>query len=155
MFEQLLKVRYIAVIIVILAVLHAAAFLILGTKVAIQAYAHVIVGGGSTESRPGLELLHSLDFLFVSLVLMVLALGIAKLFLLGPNVDESGLPSWLRLHSITELKVLLWETVLTTLLIASLPGLVAGLFGQLNWMVLVIPTAILVLAVSLHFMKKT
>ena len=154
MFEQLLKVRYIAVIIVILAVLHAAAFLILGTKVAIQAYAHVIVGGGSTESRPGLELLHSLDFLFVSLVLMVLALGIAKLFLLGPNVEESGLPVWLRLHSISELKVLLWETVLTTLLIASLPGLVAGLLGNLDWRVLVTPSAILVLALSLYFMKK-
>jgi hypothetical protein len=155
MFEQLLKVRYAAVIIVILAVLHAAAFLVLGTKIAIQAYAHIVVGGVSTEVRPGLELLHSLDFLFVSLVLMVLALGIAKLFLLGPNVDESGLPTWLRLHSISELKVLLWETVLTTLLIASLPGLVAGLFGQLNWIVLVIPSAILVLALSLYFMKKT
>ena len=154
MFERLLKIRYIAVVIVILAVLHAIAFLVLGTKVAIQAYAHVLRSAASTEPRPGLELLHSLDFLFVSLVLMVLALGIAKLFLLGPNVDESGLPTWLRLHSISELKVLLWETVLTTLLIASLPGLVAGLFGNLNWMVLVIPAAILVLALSLYFMKK-
>ena len=95
MFEQLLKVRYIAIVIVILAVLHAIAFLVLGTKVAIQAYAHVLRSAASTEPRPGLELLHSLDFLFVSLVLMVLALGIAKLFLLGPNVDESGLPTWL------------------------------------------------------------
>ena len=155
MFEHLLKIRYVAVVIVILAVLHAVAFLVLGTKVAIQAYAHILQGGASAELRPGLELLHSLDFLFVSLVLMVLALGIAKLFLLGPNVDESRLPSWLRLHSITELKVLLWETVLTTLLIASLPGLVSGLFGQLNWTVLVTPAAILVLALSLYFMKKS
>jgi len=31
---------------------------------------------------------------------------------------------------------------------------VAGLFGNLNWMVLVIPAAILVLALSLYFMKK-
>jgi len=85
---------------------------------------------------------------------MVLALGIAKLFLLGPNVEESGLPVWLRLHSISELKVLLWETVLTTLLIASLPGLVAGLLGNLDWRVLVTPSAILVLALSLYFMKK-
>ena len=154
MFEHLLKVRYVAVVIVILAVLHAVAFLVLGTKLAFQAYAHILIGGGASEARPGLELLHSLDFLFVSLVLMVLALGIAKLFLLGPNMEESGLPVWLRLHSISELKVLLWETVLTTLLIASLPGLVAGLLGNLDWRVLVTPSAILVLALSLYFMKK-
>jgi uncharacterized membrane protein YqhA len=154
MFERLLKIRYIAIVIVILAVLHAIAFLLLGIKLAFQSYAHVITGG-STEARPGLELLHSLDFLFVSMVLLVLGLGIAKLFLLGPNVEEAGLPIWLRINSISELKVLLWETVLTTLLIAGLPGLVTGLFGDLNWTVLVIPTAILVLALSLYFMKKT
>jgi uncharacterized membrane protein YqhA len=154
MFEHLLKVRYVAIVIVILAVLHAMAFLVLGTKLAITAYTHILTGSGPAEARPGLELLHSLDFLFISLVLMVLALGIAKLFLLHPKVDEGDLPIWLRIQSIGELKVLLWETVLTTLLIASLPLLVAGLVGQISWMVLVIPAAILLLALSLFFMKK-
>ena len=64
------------------------------------------------------------------------------------------MPVWLRIQSIGELKVLLWETVLTTLLIASLPVLVAGLVGQLSWSVLIIPAAILLLALSLFFMKK-
>jgi uncharacterized membrane protein YqhA len=153
MFQHLLKLRYIAIAMVILSVLHAIAFLVIGAKLAVTAYAHVI-HGATDEARPGLELLHSLDFLFVSLVLMVLALGIGKLFLLSPNVDESALPVWLRIHSISELKVLLWETVLTTLLIAALPSLVAGLFGQVAWSVLVIPAGILVLALSLFFMKR-
>jgi uncharacterized membrane protein YqhA len=153
-FHHFLKLRYIAIVIVVLAVMHAIAFLLIGSKLAVTAYGHVL-HGASTEGQPGLELLHSLDYLFVSLVLLVLALGIAKLFLLSPNADEGGLPGWLRIHSISELKVLLWETVLTTLLIAGLPGLVSGLFGQLDWMVLMIPGAILVLALSLYFMKKT
>ena len=136
MFEHLLKVRYVAIVIVFLAVLHAMAFLVLGAKLAFVAYGHIIFGVQTGEARPGLELLHSLDYLFISLVLMVLALGIAKLFLLHPKVDESALPVWLRIDSIGELKVLLWETVLTTLLIASLPVLVAGLVGQLAWSVL-------------------
>jgi len=153
MFQHLLRLRYIAIAMVILSVLHAIAFLVIGTKLAVTAYTHVI-HEASDQMRPGLELLHSLDFLFVSLVLMVLALGIAKLFLLSPDVDESALPVWLRLHSISELKVLLWETVLTTLLIAALPSLVAGLFGQLDWSVLIVPGGILVLAVSLFFMKR-
>ena len=153
MFEHLLKVRYVAIVIVILAVLHGMAFLVLGAKLAIKAYVHILAGDGE-QGHPGIELLHSLDFLFVSLVLLVLALGIAKLFLLPPATDESALPVWLRIQSISELKVLLWETVLTTLLIASLPVLVTGLFGQVSWSVMVIPAAVLVLALSLFFMKK-
>ena len=153
MFERLLKLRYVAIVIVVLTALHALAFLFIGTKLAVTAYAHIL-GGAGEESRPGMELLHSLDFLFVSMVLLVLSLGIAKLFLLSPDASESNLPIWLRIDNIGELKVLLWETVLTTLLIAGLPDLVAGLFGKLEWTVLVLPAAILVLAVSLYFMKK-
>ena len=153
MFERLLKLRYIAIVIVVLTALHALAFLFIGTKLAVKAYGHIL-GGASEEARPGMELLHSLDFLFVSMVLLVLSLGIAKLFLLGANENETSLPVWLRIDNIGELKVLLWETVLTTLLIAGLPDLVAGLFGKLEWTVLILPAAILVLAVSLYFMKK-
>jgi uncharacterized membrane protein YqhA len=111
--------------------------------------------GARGGSRPGLELLHSLDFLFVSLVLIVLGLGIAKLFLLAPgDSSDAGLPTWLRIDSISELKVLLWETILTTLLIASLSNLVEGLFGTLDWTVLLMPIAILILSLSLFFIKK-
>ena len=99
--------------------------------------------------------MHSLDFLFVSLVLVVLGLGIAKLFLLAPSSKyHEGLPSWLRIESIGELKVLLWETILTTLLIAGLSELIAGLFTHLDWSILLTPAAILILALSLFFMKK-
>ena len=155
MFEHLLKFRYLAVVMVILSLLHAIAYLLLGIRIAIRAYAHVLNDGGNSETRPGLELLHSLDFLFVSLVLMVLGLGIAKLFLLGPRTPEdASLPRWLRIESIADLKVLLWETILTTLLIAGLSQLVAGLFGTLEWSALLMPAAILILALSLFFMKK-
>ena len=158
MFQHLLKARYLAVVIVILSLLHAVAYLVMGTRIAIHAYVHIFdeSGSSSSESRPGLELLHSLDFLFVSLVLVVLGLGIAKLFLLPPtSQDHDGLPSWLRIQSIGELKVLLWETILTTLLIAGLSGLIAGLFTHLDWTILLTPAAILILALSLFLMKKT
>ena len=155
MFEQFLKVRYVAVVIVILAVLHAVAFLAMGTHVAVRAYVHVFDESPAIGSGPGLELLHSLDFLFISMVLMVLAIGIARLFLVSPTYDDSKLPAWLRIHSISELKVLLWETVLTTLLIVGLSDLTSALYAKLAWTALIMPLAILVLALSLHFMKRT
>jgi len=155
MFRQLLKIRYVAVVIVILSVLHAVAFLAMGTKIALRAYGHVLDESPPASARPGVELLHSLDFLFVSLVLLVLGLGIAKLFVVRLTKEESDtLPVWLRIDSITQLKVLLWETILTTLLIVALSDLIRGLFTTLAWSALTIPAAILLLALSLFFMKK-
>lgn len=157
MFRQLLKVRYIAVVITALAVLHSVAFLVLGTETAIHAYRQVLgLDTSPGPQRPGLELLHSLDFLFVSMVFLVLALGIAKLFLMSPSAEaDEGLPSWLRIDSISELKVLLWETILVTMLIIALSDITSDLDAVTrSWTVLLTPIEILLLALSLYFMKK-
>lgn len=155
MFQHLLKVRYIAVVISLISLLHAVAFLTMGAEIAVRAYAHVLHDVASGWSRPGVELLHSLDFLLISLVLLVMGLGIAKLFVLKPAAqDPPSLPVWLRIESISQLKVLLWETILTTLVIVALSDLIRGLFTKLDWTALIIPLAIVVLALSLFFMKK-
>ena len=52
MFEHLLKVRYVAIVIVFLAVLHAMAFLVLGAKLAFVAYGHILFGVQTGEARP-------------------------------------------------------------------------------------------------------
>ena len=155
MFERFMKVRYVAVVIVILALLHAVAFLAMGTHVAVLAYRHVFDEPPAVGSGSVLELLHSLDFMFISMVLLVLSLGIARLFLVSPTFDDAKLPGWLRIQSISELKVLLWETVLTTLLIVGLSDLTTALFTKLQWTAMVMPCAILVLSLSLYFMKKS
>jgi uncharacterized membrane protein YqhA len=143
------------VVIVVLAAMHGLAFLVMGARVALKAYGAVFHVGHEQMARPGLELLHSLDFLFVSMVLIVLALGIAKLFLISPTeVEIATLPKWLQIDEISELKVLLWETILTTMLILALSDLTEGLFAPLTWTVLLTPIAILLLATSLFFMKK-
>ncbi|HVT09848.1 MAG TPA: YqhA family protein [Polyangia bacterium] len=156
MFIQLLKIRYIAAVIVAVAVLDSLSFLVLGTKSAVHGYKQLLGFHGPSPGRPGLELLHSLDFLFVSLVFLILGLSIAKLFLLGPSdVDDATLPSWLRLNSIGEMKVLLWETSLVTMLVVSLSEMTANLeTRERDWTLLLTPAAILLLAISLYFIKK-
>jgi uncharacterized membrane protein YqhA len=156
MFQQLLKVRYLAVAIVVISILHSIAFLVMGAFVAVNAYTHLWSDRAAPGmARPGVELLHSLDFLFVSLVLMVLALGIAKLFILNAGAKEiEGLPAWLRIENLSELKVMLWETILTTLLIVGLSDLIRDLFTPLAWTALILPLAIFVLAMSLFFIRK-
>jgi uncharacterized membrane protein YqhA len=153
MFHQLLKVRYVAVLITLLMVLHSFAAFVIGAQLALRGYREVL--SGNLNGRPGLELLHSLDFLFISIVLIIVALGIAKLFLRDPSTEsDASLPRWLRIDSISELKVLLWETILVTMLIIALSDLSTGVYEHRSWTVLITPGAIFLLAVSLYFMKK-
>jgi uncharacterized membrane protein YqhA len=89
------------------------------------------------------------------MVFLVLALGIGKLFFVGPKAAETmDLPSWLRVDNIAQLKVLLWETILVTLVITSLSELSAGLFEKVQVTALVTPTAILLLSIALFLVKK-
>jgi uncharacterized membrane protein YqhA len=158
MFERLLKVRYVAAVVVVLAVLHALAFMLMGAKLAVHAYGRVLFGAtvGALD-RPGVELLHALDLLLISLVLIILAVGVGKLFLRDPGAPahSASLPAWLDITTFTDLKVLLWETVLTALLVFTIATLSADLQGHPGWTALVLPGGILLLAMSLYFMKKS
>jgi uncharacterized membrane protein YqhA len=159
MFEQLLKVRYLAVVVVVLAILHAVTFLFLGTQAAVKTYWHILDGQLDPASdRPGLELLHALDAMLVALVMILLAVGVAKLFLLPHHEDhpegQRRLPRWLDIESFSDLKYVLWETILLALLVFGLSSLSANL-GDLSWNALVIPASILLLALSLFLMKRT
>jgi uncharacterized membrane protein YqhA len=157
-FEHLLKIRYIAAVVVLLAILHSLMFLVIGAHSALVTYWHIVRGDSrEANSRPGLELLHSLDLFLISLVLLILALGVAKLFLRAPASARrsSQLPAWLNIESFSDLKYLLWESILTTLLIAALPILNSGVFETPDWTSLVLPATILLLALSLFFMRKT
>jgi uncharacterized membrane protein YqhA len=153
--NHLLKVRYLAVVVSVLAILHALAFFVMGTQTAIHAYKLVLQGGHGSDQRPGLELLHSLDFLLVGLVLIILAFGVARLFLLPPtSFPKEGTPSWLNVENFSDLKGLLWETILTAMVIMALSVVTSNLFERPDWTALIIPGVILILAISLYFVRK-
>jgi uncharacterized membrane protein YqhA len=156
--EQLLKVRYLALVVVILAILHAMAFLFMGAEIAFRTYLHMFAPEtGERTVRHGMELLHSLDFLLVSLVLIILAVGVAKLFLAPATATHdrfASYPTLLKVESFSDLKILLWESILTALLILGLSSLTEELTGKMEWTALVVPVAIFLLALSLYFMKK-
>jgi uncharacterized membrane protein YqhA len=65
----------------------------------------------------------------------------------------NDLPDWLNIKNFKELKILLWETILVTLVVFSLTGLVSGK-DTLTWNVLILPAVIFVLSLSLFLMKR-
>ena len=60
----------------------------------------------------------------------------------------------MRVKSLTELKLLLWEAILATLVVAAASGIISAL-PHLEWKLLVLPAAILILSVSYFLLKRT
>lgn len=152
--RSLLRIRNLAALVAIAFVVHAIGFLALGTYRAVEAYGPFF-GRGDREAHPGRHIAESVDALLFSLVLIVLALGTASLFLTKPGQDDkSDLPEWMRIKSLTELKMLLWEAILAMLVVTAAATIIGDL-PHLTWTHLVIPTAILSLSVSYFLLKRT
>jgi uncharacterized membrane protein YqhA len=155
-FERLLKVRYLAVIIVVFSFLNAIGFIVLGAIRAVGAYIHIIRGEIEGEARPGLEMLEAMDVLFIALMFVIFTAGIAKVFLIAGDVDDKELPVWLRIKSFSELKLLLWETGLTALFILHIPIIVSSVqkLPELTWNLVIAPVVVLLMALSMYIVKK-
>lgn len=101
-------------------------------------------------------LLSVIDLFLIAVVFFVLALGISLLFSDPDKGFPLNLPEWLRVKNFMQLKVILWEAILTTLVIAFLTGIAGKKINGEPVMIdsLIIPGGILMLALSLYFLKK-
>lgn len=101
-------------------------------------------------------LLRAVDLFLIAIVFFVLSLGMLVLFNNPDSPIPLKLPEWLRVKNFMQLKIILWEAVLTSLVVAWLAGLVEQKYRsiELDLQSLVIPGGIMMLAISLYFLKK-
>lgn len=147
-----LKFRYIFVIAVLFLLINSFVFMIVGAVECVQGYIEIIDAGfkSSDTFRPGIHLLDGLDYFVSSLVFMIFGIGLGQLFL----VEEASidlLPEKLKINSLKDLKILLWETILIALVIFCVTHLLRS--NIKSWDLLPFPILILVLAIALFFMK--
>jgi uncharacterized membrane protein YqhA len=152
MFSKILQVRYVFLIAVIFTFLNSLFFLIGGVIESIHGYRLFFEHGLDGEYRPGAYLLKGLDLFLVGLVFLIFALGIMRIFTHYNSTDEN-LPAWLRISDFKELKILLWETVIVTLVIFTLTEIVTSK-QSLKLDALILPGVILMLTLSLFLMKR-
>ena len=117
----------------------------------VSVYHAFLVLIGRESGRVGLHLIEAIDKLLFSLVIMILAAGIYKLFAGNRETFKNSLV--LRgINSFKELKVLLWETLLLTLTVwSSLGFLIETVNLRLEHLIL--PASILLLAIALYIVK--
>jgi uncharacterized membrane protein YqhA len=111
---------------------------------------------GNSEP-PTLLLLDAVDSFLLSFVFFIFSFGLYKIFFLSDTHELAGkLPKWLQIESIFELKALLWQSVLTTMVIFFLNTAVIAISNNnISWQFLLLPLSILIIAVALYFLKMS
>jgi uncharacterized membrane protein YqhA len=101
-------------------------------------------------------LLSAIDLFLIAIVFFVLAIGIMLLFADPSKEFPVNLPAWLRVKNFMQLKSILWEAILTTLVIAFLTSLAGKKINgeTIDIQMLIVPAGILLIALSLYFLKK-
>ena len=101
-------------------------------------------------------MLRAVDLFLIATVFFVLSLGMLILFNKPESTLPEKLPEWLRIKNFIQLKIILWEAVLTTLVVTWLAGLFEQKIrvGDPDIQSLIIPGGILMLAISLYFLKR-
>ncbi|MGH7680580.1 MAG: YqhA family protein [Candidatus Eiseniibacteriota bacterium] len=152
---MMIRIRFLAVVVVFLLSFHALALLAIGGARTYQAVQLFLQGPPwDGADRPGIHIAESVDALLFALVLLVLAIGTTTLFLGSSSGHESEpIPSWMRVKSLTDLKMLLWEGILLTLVVAAMTDIMTNI-RNLSVVNLILPGSILVLSVSYFLLKK-
>ncbi len=152
--EKFLKLRFILIIISVVCGLNFIFYVGIGVYKAFHGYylLYKSINTGVWE-YPGIPIVESLDSFLIGLVMMIFAFGIYRIFILHDQ-PHSKFPSWLRIDSLSELKLLLWEAVMVALLIFSVSSAIK-LEGAYSWDILVMPVFILVLAISYFLVKRS
>ena len=117
----------------------------------------VFMGELRTETTPGLKLIESLDLFLIGFLFLIFSIGFSQLFFPKPSifmrVIDTITPEWLKVKSFTELKLILWDTLLTTLVIKFVSdAFIAD--GVYNWQLTIIPIGIFLISLSRYLIKK-
>lgn len=144
--------RIIILIICVFTFLNALMFV--GISVYRSIHAYILIFQGKIEDRPGLHLAEALDGFLLAIVFIIFAIGISKLFIPEIKILENIKIPWLEPNNFSELKGVLWEAVLTTLVVLFASTVVQHI-NDLTWDLLVIPAAILLIAAALKLLKSS
>ncbi|HVY75328.1 MAG TPA: YqhA family protein [Puia sp.] len=154
--EKLFQQKIIFKIISVFCFFNSLLFILIGIHHTVFAFYYLYRSftTGNWQS-PGLYAIEALDAFMVGLLFIIFSYGIYRIFMKS-HADDSLFPAWLRISSLSELKTLLWETILLTLAIISITIMMEN--EKLSWEALISPLITLVLSMAfllVHRRKQT
>lgn len=154
------RARWLSVVAVLFAGLGAALMMLVGAVTTLEAVGEYF-GAGEEESfseEAALStttlLVSSLDEFLLGLVLFIFAYGVFRLFIIDQREDRD-VPDWFSIHSVTDLKVKLLETIAILLAVVFLKAVLSTPIGEaLPWSALVTPIAVGIFALSILVLRR-
>lgn len=109
-------------------------------------------------TRTAIGIMEGVDTLLVAIVLLVFSYGLLVIFFSSKDelLDRLNIPKWLRMKTFLDLKIILWEAVLTTLVIGFLVTVAEDEMEnrEAGIHLLYIPGAITLITLSLFLLRK-
>lgn len=132
-------------------------FFALGVFETVLGITGILKGLVNTEARPGLMLFQALDLFLIGCLFFIFSVGFFQLFYPQPSrmtkIINDLTPKWLQMESFTQLKLILWDTVLTTLVVVFI-GDVFRAAGEYTWSLTIIPIAIFLISLGKFLIKS-
>jgi uncharacterized membrane protein YqhA len=148
----LLILRIIIVIICSALLISGIAFVVFGVFIELQQLSNIFSSDLLIRRKALLTLLEVADVFLIALVLIILSIGLAQLFMGQHIAKQSEEFEWLHFHNFTELKLLLWKMIMTTILVTFFVTLYDHR-DNLEWKLMIFPASILLISVSLYLVK--
>ena len=147
--EHIFKIRYLALCVSLLLIISGIIAIFIGAMKLVESV--MILSGNHEGEKPGLHIIESVDTLLFSLVILILAGGIYKLFV-GNEETFKDSAIFSKLNNFIDLKILLWETLLLTLTVWCVLGFFINP-DSLKYEQLILPVSIVLLALALKLIK--
>jgi uncharacterized membrane protein YqhA len=161
MMETIFRTRYLSVIAVIFGAIGAVLMFIIGAVTTVDSV--VTYFGGHEDSAfssaaalaATVEIVSALDQFLLGLVLLVFAFGVYSLWIVTESAEEASkirAPEWIKVTSVTDLKVQLIEVVAVLLAVLFLKGVLSN--PETVWTDLVVPIAVVLFAWTVWLIRR-
>lgn len=162
--ETIFRTRYVSILAVVFGAIGAVTMFAIGSVTTVKGIAEYL-GAGEAKAFSSdaalattIEMIDALDEFLLGLVLLVFAFGVYQLWIPGGSDDDGSqgrdinAPAWLRITSVTDLKVYLLEVVAVLLAVLFLKGVLEN--PVMTWPDLVIPAAVALFGATIWVIRK-
>ena len=144
------KIFRLAIIVVVITTF-VNAMAIIGVGLYRSIHAYILLAQTGTDDRPGIHIVESLDTFLIAFVFLMMSLGFMKLFVPDFSWFKGIDLPWLKINDFSQLKTLLWSTLLLTLVVSFSTSILKAQ-GQLEYTMLIVPASVLFFSLALKFL---
>ena len=159
--ETIFRTRYLSVIAVIFGAIGAVLMFIIGAVTTVDSVVTYFGGhdnaafSSDAALAATVEIVSALDQFLLGLVLLVFAFGVYSLWIVTDSAEEASeirTPDWIKVTSVTDLKVQLIEVVAVLLAVLFLKGVLSN--PETVWTDLVVPIAVVLFAWTVWLIRR-